>query len=210
MEVFARLLGYYNNPGLTAERFTNITVAGKVVKIYKTGDLCRWNAEGQLEYIGRIDNQVKLRGFRIELGEIESVALQVEGVQQSVAIVRNEQIVLYYTGDVTLDASYFVSLPEYMIPSAYMQLDAMPLTPNGKIDRRNLPEPECPQKEYIAPKIRNEKLICKAVEKILCLESIVTTVSFRACGMSSIQAMKLNVLLHKTRIHVNLGAIMII
>ena len=190
-------LGYYNNPGLTAERFTNITVAGKVVKIYKTGDLCRWNAEGQLEYIGRIDNQVKLRGFRIELGEIESVALQVEGVQQSVAIVRNEQIVLYYTGDVTLDASYFVSLPEYMIPSAYMQLDAMPLTPNGKIDRRSLPEPEYKAESITLPATRDEQQVLEIVEGIMKISPISVTANLISLGLSSIAAMRLAMRLSK-------------
>ncbi|MCQ2117368.1 MAG: AMP-binding protein, partial [Bacteroidales bacterium] len=211
-------IGYYNNPELTAERFVDISVGGKTVKIYKTGDLCRWNADGQLEYIGRIDNQVKLRGFRIELGEIESAALQIEEVKQAVAMVRNERIVLYYTGitdngadvDVVNDRlteALSASLPEYMVPRAFVQLDAMPLTPNGKIDRKALPEPEFVREEYVAPESRNEKLLCKAIEELLGLERIGITDSFRFCGISSIQAMRLNLVLHKMNIHVNLSSI---
>ena len=215
-------LGYWNNPELTAERFINVTIGGKTVKIYKTGDLCRWNADGQLEYIGRIDNQVKLRGFRIELGEIENAALQIEGIRQAVAMVRNDQIVLYYTGvehraenlelrensiEQELSSSLSSSLPSYMVPSAFVQLDAMPLTPNGKIDRKALPEPTFVQEEYIAPESRNEKLICKAIEDLLGIEHIGVMDSFRSCGMSSIQAMRLNMQLHKAGIHLNLSSI---
>ncbi|MCQ2117882.1 MAG: non-ribosomal peptide synthetase, partial [Bacteroidales bacterium] len=212
-------LGYWNNPELTAERFVDITIGGKTFKIYKTGDLCRWNADGQLEYIGRIDNQVKLRGFRIELGEIESAALQIECVQQAVAMIRNERIVLYYTqsgaNDENTDAmnsrlteALSSSLPEYMVPSCYVRLDTMPLTTNGKIDRRALPEPELVQENYVAPESRNEKLLCKFVEELLGVEQIGITDSFRRLGMSSIQAMKLNMELHKINIHLNIGAIL--
>lgn len=201
-------LGYYNNPELTDERFVDVTICGRTFKIFKTGDLCRWNADGLLEYIGRIDNQVKLRGFRIELGEIESAALQIEGIRQAVAIVKDGRIVLYYTGDASLDASSFASLPEYMVPSCYVRLEAMPLSPNGKIERKALPEPEYVQEEYIAPQSRIEKLLCKIIENELGLEHIGITDSLRSCGMSSIQAMRLNMQMHTSGLHVTPGIIM--
>jgi len=94
-----------------------------------------------------------------------------------------------------------------MVPSAFVRLNAMPLTPNGKIDRKALPEPEYVQEEYIAPENRNEKLICKAIEELLGVEHIGVTDSFRSCGMSSIQAMRLNMLLHKMNTHMNLSTI---
>lgn len=132
---------------------------GRPVRMYHTGDLCRWNEEGQIEYMGRIDTQVKLRGFRIELGEIESKALNIEGIRQAAAEVRkvmgNEHLVLYYTlsdassqgeesnpagaalsDDDIRTALAATSLAEYMVPDAYMRLDAMPMTPNGKINRK--------------------------------------------------------------------------
>ena len=170
-------LGYYNNPNLTAERFVEITVHGKKVMVYKTGDLCRWNSEGQLEYIGRIDNQVKLRGFRIELGEIESAAMRVEGIKQTVALVKNEQIILYYTSESTPSLRVYLEgiLPGYMIPSVYVHLDEMPLTANGKIDRRALPEPEFVQEEFVAPCNEVERAIAEEFQQVLGLSSPVST-----------------------------------
>ena len=145
--------GYWRLPERTAKSFVDCPFVkqdrwGRPVRMYHTGDLCRWNEDGQIEYMGRIDTQVKLRGFRIELGEIESKALNIEGVRQAAAEVRkvmgNEHLVLYYTLEssaslsdddirATLAAS---SLAEYMVPDAYMQMDVMPMTP--KIGRAHV------------------------------------------------------------------------
>ncbi|GCE02774.1 non-ribosomal peptide synthetase [Dictyobacter aurantiacus] len=149
--------GYYRRPDLTGERFIPDpfnNVAG--ARLYKTGDLARYRPDGAIEYLGRIDYQVKLRGFRIELGEIEALLQQQAGIQQVVVIVRedkpdNKQLVAYLVADQThasKESLYTVlkeHLPEYMVPSAFVFIDALPLTPGGKVDRRALPAPDMSQ-----------------------------------------------------------------
>ncbi|BCL81641.1 hypothetical protein ccbrp13_41060 [Ktedonobacteria bacterium brp13] len=149
--------GYYRRPDLTRERFIPdpfSNVAG--ARLYKTGDLARYRADGAIEYLGRIDYQVKLRGFRIELGEIEALLQQQAGIQQVVVIVREDkpdskQLVAYLVADQThasKESLYTVlkeHLPEYMVPSAFVFIDALPLTPGGKVDRRGLPAPDMSQ-----------------------------------------------------------------
>ncbi len=200
--------GYWQLPERTAKSFVDCPFVkqdrwGRPVRMYHTGDLCRWNEEGQLEYISRIDTQVKLRGFRIELGEIESKALNIEGVRQAAAEVRkvmgNEHLVLYYTlesnstlsdEDIrkTLAAS---SLAEYMVPDAYMQMDTMPMTPNGKINRKVLPIPEMKRvTEYEAPKGEKEELFCNIFSDILKIKEVGATDNFFEIGGTSINAIK--------------------
>jgi len=153
--------------------------------------------------MGRIDTQVKLRGFRIELGEIESKALNIEGIRQAAAEVRkvmgNEHLVLYYTvvdgfaigeDDIrkTLAAS---SLADYMVPDAYMQMDSMPMTPNGKINRKALPAPEMKRAtEYEPPKGENEELFCSIFSEILKIKEVGATDNFFEIGGTSINAIK--------------------
>jgi amino acid adenylation domain-containing protein len=147
--------GYRNLPALTAEKFASITlVNGATERVYRTGDMARWRADGQLEFLGRNDTQVKVRGYRIELGEIEAVLATHPGVTQGVVIVREDtpgdQRLVGYV--VTAAGSRFdadaarstlrASLPEYMIPNLFMPVDRLPLTPNGKIDRKLLPKPD--------------------------------------------------------------------
>ncbi|MBI3791955.1 MAG: AMP-binding protein [Gemmatimonadetes bacterium] len=148
-------LGYHNRPELTAERFARDPFAGAPgARLYRTGDRARWRHDGTIEYLGRLDFQVKLRGFRIELGEIEA-ALQADArVRESVAIVHvdahgEQQLVAYVVAapGATIEtpallASLGARLPAHMVPAAVMVLDAMPLTPSGKLDRRALPAPE--------------------------------------------------------------------
>ncbi len=146
--------GYLNRPGLTAERFVadpHATTPGQ--RMYRTGDLARWRPEGSLEFLCRVDHQVKIRGFRIELGEIEAVLTSRLDVSQSVVIARGDgpggkQLVAYIvpvrhgaTSAAALGLYLAERLPNYMVPSAFVFLDGMPLTPNGKVDRRALPEP---------------------------------------------------------------------
>ena len=200
--------GYWRLPERTAKSFVDCPFVkqdrwGRPVRMYHTGDLCRWNEDGQIEYMGRIDTQVKLRGFRIELGEIESKALNIEGIRQAAAEVRkvqgNEHLVLYYTLDEsvtlsdedirsTLTAS---SLAEYMVPDAYMQMDAMPMTPNGKINRKVLPAPEMKRAtEYEAPMGEMEQLFCSIFSDILKIKEVGATDNFFEIGGTSINAIK--------------------
>ena len=200
--------GYWRLPERTAKSFVDCPFVkqdrwGRPVRMYHTGDLCRWNDEGQIEYLGRIDTQVKLRGFRIELGEIESKALNIEGIRQTAAEVRkvqgNEHLVLYYTlneGAVLTDdeiqtALAGSSLADYMVPDAYMCLDSMPMTPNGKINRKVLPIPELKRaNEYVAPEGEKETLFANIFSEVLGIEQVGATDDFFEIGGTSINAIK--------------------
>ncbi|MGN7354933.1 amino acid adenylation domain-containing protein [Paenibacillus amylolyticus] len=160
--------GYLNRPELTEEKFVDSPfVAGE--RLYRTGDLARWMEDGNVDFIGRIDNQAKIRGYRIETGEIESQLLRVEGVREAVVLVRSDAngqkaLCAYYTPETgaellvnDLRSALAQELPGYMIPSYFVQLERLPLTPNGKIDRKALPAPEGEAgsgTQYVAP--RNE------------------------------------------------------
>jgi amino acid adenylation domain-containing protein len=145
--------GYFNRPELTAERFVQNPFAGEPEqRMYHTGDLARYRPDGTIEFLGRLDHQVKLRGFRIELGEIEAALRQIAGIREAVVVVRelnanDKRLAAYLVADKTTDASQVRRalkdrLPDYMVPSLLTFLPKLPLTPNGKIDRKALPEPE--------------------------------------------------------------------
>jgi len=200
--------GYWRLPERTAMSFVDCPFVkqdrwGRPVRMYYTGDLCRWNEDGQIEYMGRIDTQVKLRGFRIELGEIESKVLNIDGVRQAAAEVRkvqgNEHLVLYYTvvegsaiGDDDILAALKASaLAEYMVPDVYMRMDVMPMTPNGKINRKVLPAPEMKRAtEYEAPVGEQEELFCNIFADILKIREVGATDNFFEIGGTSINAIK--------------------
>ena len=200
--------GYWRLPERTAKSFVECPFVkedrwGRPVRMYHTGDLCRWNEDGQIEYMGRIDTQVKLRGFRIELGEIESKVLNLEGIRQAAAEVRkvqgNEHLVLYYTvvdgsaigDDDILAALKASSLAEYMVPDVYMKMDVMPMTPNGKINRKALPAPALQRTtEYEAPKGEMEELFCSIFSDILKIQEVGATDNFFEIGGTSINAIK--------------------
>lgn len=225
--------GYLNRPDLTAERFVpnpfplplaaplssqngeRLEPAGE--RLYKTGDRVRYRSDGMLEYLGRLDHQVKLRGFRIELGEIESVLAQHPGVREAVVLIREDepgerQLVAYAVPDPTMavlhetvasqvDPQVSVSqlrqhlkqhLPDYMLPSAFVFLDSLPLTPNGKIDRRALPRPQGLRPElespFVAPRTPTEVTLAGIWADVLKLERVGVYDNFFELGGHSLLA----------------------
>ncbi|MGM9570876.1 MAG: AMP-binding protein, partial [bacterium] len=200
--------GYWQRPDLTAEKFIDnpYKTGSENEKMYRTGDLVRWNEAGELEYFGRMDNQVKLRGFRIEIGEIESRLSQFAGIIGVVAEIKKvggvQHLCAYYTAETEIDTealrSYLAeTLTDYMVPTAYMQLEKLPLMPNGKVDRKALPEPKLKAEEIIAPTTEKEKNILTVVKELLQTEEIGVTNNLFNLGMTSILAIKLNILLQK-------------
>ncbi|WP_116335554.1 amino acid adenylation domain-containing protein, partial [Cupriavidus taiwanensis] len=155
--------GYLNRPGLTAERFVPDPFAGDGARLYRTGDLARWLPGGELEYLGRIDQQLKIRGFRIEPGEIEARILAQSGVANAAVIAAEgpsgARLVAYVVAaagstidGATLRTALAAELPDYMVPAAFVVLDVLPLTPNGKLDRRALPAPAFDSaQDFVAP-----------------------------------------------------------
>ena len=163
--------GYLNRPGLTAERFVADPFDDNGGRLYRTGDLARWRADGQVEYLGRLDHQVKIRGFRIELGEIETQLLLQPQIREAVVMAKDgpggARLVAYvscHAGN-TVDTSELrgalgKSLPDYMIPTAIVVLENLPLNANGKVDRKQLPEPEfIGADEYEAPQGEVEEML---------------------------------------------------
>ncbi|HEX2077740.1 MAG TPA: amino acid adenylation domain-containing protein, partial [Longimicrobium sp.] len=173
--------GYLNRPELTAERFVDDPYAAG--RLYRSGDRVRWRAEGTLEYLGRLDGQVKVRGFRIELGEIEGALRRSEGVADCVVMVREDvpgekRLVAYVVGAGEAEAlreRLRRTLPEYMVPAAFVFLEALPLTANGKLDRRALPAPEgkaYAAREYEAPADETEQALAEIWAEVLGVERV--------------------------------------
>ncbi|AJE23278.1 amino acid adenylation domain protein [Azotobacter chroococcum NCIMB 8003] len=170
--------GYLNRPALTAERFV-ADPFGSGERLYRSGDLVRWNSEGQLEYLGRIDHQVKVRGFRIELGEIEAQLLAQPEVREALVVAREGpggvQLVGYLSAPAgqALDGALLRErlgrvLPDYMVPSALVVLESLPLNPNGKVDRKALPEPELAGSQaYEAPLGEIEERLAEVWAEVL-------------------------------------------
>ena len=188
--------GYLNQPELTAEKF----VADPFVpggRMYKTGDLCRWLPDGNMEYWGRMDGQVKVRGYRIEPGEIEGVVLQSGLVQQVTVAVWQERLLGYVVGkgfDKEKLIDYLnVQLPEYMIPRLWVELEAMPLTRNGKVDKKGLPAPTLSSGEgsYVAPRTIVELELTGIWQEVLGAERIGVNDNFFSLGGHSLIAIKI-------------------
>lgn len=196
-------IGYWNLPEKTQEVFRTVTFPdGTHRRIYRTGDLARYNSKHELEYLGRIDFQVKLRGFRIELGEIDTRAMSFAGIRQALSQVKQERIVLYYVADKPVDQEKlknFLSetMPDYMVPSVYMALSEMPMTGNGKVNLKALPEPAAQEAELTAPETEMEAVILRIAKTVLRLEEIGTTTNLVSAGMSSLDTMRLNAALAK-------------
>ncbi|WP_122572495.1 non-ribosomal peptide synthetase [Pseudomonas viridiflava] len=193
--------GYLKRAALTAERFVpNPFSSGE--RMYKTGDLVRWNTFGALEYLGRIDHQVKIRGFRIETGEIEAALLEHAAVRQAIVIACEDQaghlqLVGYVVGvgvDEHLLKTHLRSLvPEHMVPSVLVALEEMPLTPNGKVDRKALPIPDLAvsRRPYVAPRTHQERELSNIIARILKCERVGLNDDFFELGGHSLLAMRL-------------------
>ncbi|MFE4977252.1 amino acid adenylation domain-containing protein, partial [Kitasatospora sp. NPDC056651] len=199
--------GYANRPGLTAQCFIPDPYGMPGARMYRTGDLARWREDGTLEFLGRIDDQVKIRGFRIELGEIQAALAAVDGVREVVVIVREDtpgdkRLTAYYTlaaEGIDLDlplvrAELGRVLPEYMVPAAFVVLDRVPVTLNGKLDRRALPAPDqdaYAHAAYIAPRTEAQERIAEIWAEVLDAERVGVEDSFFDLGGDSIRAIAL-------------------
>ena len=191
--------GYVGRAPLSATRFVACPFGAPGERMYRTGDLVWWGADGQLRYVGRADEQVKIRGYRIELGEVQAALNAVDGVGHAEVIVREDRpgdkrLVGYATGDVdpaAVRAAMAQRLPEYMVPSAVVVIDAMPLTVNGKLDKRALPAPEYQHTEdYRPPADAVEEILADIYAQVLGLERVGIDESFFELGGDSILSMQ--------------------
>lgn len=198
--------GYLNRPDLTAERFIPDPFGPAGSRLYKTGDLTRYRPDGNIEYLGHIDHQVKIRGFRIELGEIESQLLAHSDVKEAVVLAREDapgdkRLVAYLLenqlGTVQIEnlkAQLKNTLPEYMVPSAFVVLDAIPLSANGKLDRKKLPAPDLSKqlkKAYVAPRTETEQALADIWREVLGVEQVGVEDDFFELGGHSLLATQL-------------------
>ncbi|MCW3466086.1 non-ribosomal peptide synthetase [Chitinophaga nivalis] len=192
--------GYLNNPALTAEKFVYDSRLQE--RLYKTGDLVRWLPDGNLEYLGRTDEQVKIRGFRIEPGEVEHQLQSHDEVQAAAVVAReingDKCLVAYYVAATTIDTALLRAylqerLPEYMVPAYLMQLEVLPLMPNGKLDRKALPEPEAAAGgAYVPPVTKEEQLLAAVWAKVLGIPAVSMTDNFFAIGGDSIKSIQIS------------------
>src|SRR6185369_13582864 len=199
--------GYLGRPDLTAAKFVPDPFAGEPgARLYRTGDKVRLLASGDLEFLGRFDDQVKIRGFRIEPGEIEQALAALPGVREAAVVVREDRpdggaeggngdrrLVAYVAGDVSTDAlrqALRERLPDYMVPAAFVMLEALPLTPNGKVDRRALPAPERQSlaESFVPPRTPVEEILAGIWSEVLGLERVGATDRFFDLGGHSLLA----------------------
>ena len=206
--------GYLNRPDQNAEKF--ITFMGQ--KAYRTGDLVKWSPDGNIDFIGRIDGQVKLRGLRIEMGEIEACILKYPQIKTTAVDVKEicgaQHICCYFTSDVQIDADrlkeYLASkLTDYMVPTAYMQMEKLPLTPNGKVNRRALPVPSVSlQTENVAPETEREKAMFDIAKELLKMDDFGVTDDLTKLGLTSLLAIKMVMMAAKKDITIKLDDLM--
>ena len=198
--------GYWKHAGLTAERFVpNPFACTAGERLYRTGDLARFRQDGNIEFVGRVDSQVKIRGFRIELGEIEAVLCQHPSVEQAVVVCREtkgeKRLIAYFTvgkrETTSAELRSFMKdqVPEYMIPAAFVRLDRLPLTANGKVDRQALPEPilseSAVRNAHCPPRDRLELQLARIWESLLQVERVSIQDNFFELGGHSLLAVKL-------------------
>jgi amino acid adenylation domain-containing protein len=202
--------GYLNRPELTAEKFVSDPFcAAPGARMYKTGDLARYRPDGNIEFLGRVDHQVKIRGFRIELGEIEAALGQHPSVREAAVLAREDvpgekQLVAYAVADTTADElRRFLKdkLPEYMVPAVVVLLTELPVTPNGKVDRRALPVPDRSRPElgkvFVAPRNDLEHQLAQIWEEVLGIKPVGVTDNFFELGGHSLLAVRLFALIEK-------------
>jgi len=201
-------LGYLKRPELTAEKFVidpTVDSESPGARLYRTGDEVRYRADGSLEFLGRLDHQVKLNGFRIELGEIECALTNIEGIVQAVVVLREDRpgdkrLVAYYTGRAGLSSTALLqslktTLPDYMVPSVFVHMDKFPLTPNAKLDRKALPRPGGKRpllsQEFIAPQTTAETQLANLWCELLQLEEVGIDDSFFDLGGNSLAVVRM-------------------
>ncbi len=199
--------GYLNRPGLTADRFLADPFGAPGERMYRTGDLVRWTPEGTVDFVGRVDDQVKIRGFRVETAEIEAVLAEHPDVAQAAVLAKVDQggvkrLVAYVVAagaaapsDDELRAAVLRSLPDYMVPSAFVALDRLPLNSNGKVDRKALPEPDWAldrRAGHIAPRTPAERAVAQAWAEVLAVgpDRVGAQDDFLSLGGDSIQALR--------------------
>jgi len=209
---------YLNRPDITAEKF----ISFNGMKAYRTGDLVRWTDDGNIEFLGRIDNQVKLRGLRIELGEVETAIARYDGIRQVVVDVKEvngvQHLCCYYVatepsqGVDTEALKTFLreSLTEFMVPTQYLELDALPLTPNGKVNRRELPLPVVKNDvEFVEPSTDNERAIARYFANVLNTNNPIGALdNFFSLGGDSIKAIRLVSMLRQEGISLKVAQVM--
>jgi tyrocidine synthetase-3 len=207
--------GYLNNPELTAEKFidnpfVNHEEEDVYQRMYRTGDLARWLPDGNIEFLGRIDQQVKVRGYRIELGEIQTVLQKYDGIKDAVVIAKEDQdnnkyLCAYFVADTKISVSVLRSyliqkLPDYMVPQFIIQLSNVPLTSNGKVDKQALPEPDGMINtgvKYEEPTTEIEKRLVSIWHEVLCVKRIGINDNFFELGGHSLRAVSLASKIHK-------------
>ncbi|WP_343596219.1 amino acid adenylation domain-containing protein [Pseudomonas sp.] len=189
--------GYHRRPSLTAERFVT-SPFGTGQRLYRTGDLARQREDGVIEYAGRIDHQVKIRGLRIELGEIEARLQEQDAVREAVVVAAEGQLVAYLVAEqgdslAAIKAHLAAVLPDYMVPSQWVLLEHMPLSPNGKLDRKALPKPELGQsrREYLAPQSELEHRLAAIWQEVLKVEQVGLNDNFFELGGHSLLLVRL-------------------
>lgn len=195
--------GYHGRPELTAERFVELELAGARRRLYRTGDLARWRADGNLEFLGRGDGQVKVRGFRVELGEVEARLKTHPAVREAIVQARTvdgaNDLVAYVvasgeSGPAEWRAHLLVELPEHMAPAYWVKLDRLPLSPNGKIDRRALPAPDANasvrSSAFQAPRDEREEKLAAIWREVLQVARVGTADNFFELGGHSLKAMQ--------------------
>ncbi|MDD0977468.1 non-ribosomal peptide synthetase, partial [Pseudomonas fontis] len=192
--------GYHRRPDISAERFVPDPFGGSGGRLYRTGDLVRLREDGVIDYVGRIDHQVKVRGFRIELGEVEASLRQQDGVSDALVIAREspsgKQLIGYVVtaGGLELGqglkAALRTNLPEYMVPAQIVCLARFPVTPNGKLDRKALPEPQFDAAAYVAPTNERQRWLAEIWEQVLQVEQVGITDNFFELGGDSILSLQ--------------------
>ncbi|MGW5744628.1 amino acid adenylation domain-containing protein, partial [Amycolatopsis sp. NPDC003861] len=187
--------GYLDRPGLTASRFLADPFGAPGERMYRTGDLVRWRADGTLEFLGRADDQVKIRGFRIEPGEIVAVLRKHPQVRDAAVVADGQRLIAYVVGEAGAGLREHVAaaLPAHFVPAAFVRLDALPLTANGKLDRRALPAPAAPAEaaEYAAPETETEEVLAAIWAEALDLDRVGVEDNFFALGGDSLRSLRI-------------------